>query len=166
MSAWRIRWQRRLSTWPLHIQRYWARQRWVSTQVALLLGLFLVVVLAHLYLANQAVILWEDIRTMQYDAWRMWWEVATMQTELAQRDSAHELEAVMKETSLRWPLPDEVLFVPAAVPPEQGPPPLPVLWPDAQPLTPHIPPEYTMTLSDYVRWWWQADRPPSPATHR
>ncbi|NPA26528.1 MAG: hypothetical protein GXO36_02865 [Chloroflexi bacterium] len=159
MSSWRQRWHRRLRAWPLHLQRYWLWQRWLSTRVGLIFGLFLLVVLAHLYLANRAVVLWEDIRTMQYESWRMSWEIATMQTELARRTSAHELEAIQKETSLRWPLPDEVTFLPAPIPTEAGPPRLPVLWPNAHPLARSLPPAYTVTLGDVIRWWWQNERP-------
>jgi len=94
----------------LLLKRVW----WVRIVLALVMGAFIVA--AHLYLANQAVVLWEDIRTMQYDAWKLWWEIVTWQTDLAEQRNAHFVWSVVEESGLTWPEPGSVLYVPVDMP--------------------------------------------------
>ncbi len=144
----RARQWRGLQAW----QRFWTRRGVWWARLVLVSAAALTVVAAHLYLANEAVVLWEDIRTMQYESWQLWWEITTWQTELARQRNAQAMRQALAEQDLRWPAPDRVLYVPVALPARGvasgvripgvwAPPPKPEAW---------LPAEYTRTLSQWL----------------
>ncbi|NPA30550.1 MAG: hypothetical protein GXO37_00955 [Chloroflexi bacterium] len=133
-------------------RRFWTRQgvRWARWALGVA-ALFLVVA-AHLYLANQAVVLWEDIRTMQYESWQLWWDIVTWQTDLARQRNAQAMQEAVSQLDLRWPEPARVLYVPVALPshPPEAAVQVPGVWAPPPTPDPWLPPEYTISGSQWL----------------
>lgn len=146
-------------TW---FRRAWQTRRAVLGRLAWVVVLFLATLLMHLHLANQAVSLWDRIRTLREENWQLWWEIQTLYGQLAQRDAqamaAHWLPDAetwpqVKRPAVsawRWPDPLEVLYVPAPL----GPTPVPqgvTLPPLSQSAAEVLPEAYTRSLWDVLR---------------
>ncbi len=155
-ARWERVWQRAWRVAPTRRwRRLWTRQMVRWARLSLTVAALFWIVAAHLYLADQAVVLWHDIRTMQYESWQMWWEITTWQTELAARRNAQAMRQALTEQQLVWPEPAGVLYVPVVLPAAAQPvttEAMPGVW--APPPTPEawLPAEYTRSLS---QWWRQ-----------
>ncbi len=132
--------------------RFWSRQGVWWARAALSVTALFAVVAAHLYLANQAVVLWEEIRTMQYESWQLWWDIVTWQTELARQRNARTMQEAIEQLDLRWPEPAGVLYVPVALPsaPPAASADVPGVWAPPPTPDPWLPPEYTLSGSQWL----------------
>ncbi len=168
---WPAAWQRaRQAVVWRQARRWWARRGVWWLRLTLAVGMVFFVVAAHLYLANQAVVLWEDIRTMQYRSWQLWWDITTWQTDLAAQRNAHALQQAVEALDLTWPEPAAVLYVPVALPPaatRAAAATVPGVWAPPEAPADDLPPAYAQSLSqwlaqggwDRVRAWlgWPTD---------
>ncbi len=153
-------------------RRFWSRQGVWWARATLAVAALFAVVAAHLYLANQAVVLWEDIRTMQYESWALWWDIVTWQTDLARQRNAQAMREVVDQLDLRWPEPAGVLYVPVALPtrPPASAAQVPGVWAPPPTPDPWLPPEYTISGSQWLaQGGWERLRQalgvPDPALH-
>ena len=155
-------------------RRFWSRQGVWWARATLAVAALVAVVAAHLYLANQAVVLWEDIRTMQYASWQLWWDIVTWQTDLAEQRNAHVMQAIVEEEGLTWPDPQGVLYVPVTLPSREGPRDItvPGVWSPPSPPEGWLPSAYTLSGSQWLaqggarRLWQWLGLPPSDLAQR
>ena len=145
------------SYWLLRrFRREWQAWKRVGRQVLWPVGLLLVTLLSHLYLANRAVVLWAEIQAKRAESWTLWWDIQSLTSQKAEQERL-ALEAYLENTTWMWPQPDEVVYVQATAATSTrwdatgwGLPPMA----SAREVV-MLPETYTQSLWDLLRTWWQ-----------
>ena len=138
------------------LRREWRAWKRAGRQVLWPVGLLLVTLLSHLYLANRAVVLWAEIQSLRAQNWEVWWDIQSL-TSLRAEQERRALEVYLQSTTWTWPSPEEVVYVRASASPSEtrdvtgwG---LPSLSPSSDVLA--LPEVYTQSLWDLFQTWWQ-----------